>query len=161
MFLFCRKRRDALSIFVALGFLYTQQAHWMLEDAFLAAQGFILSATSCTQQKRLPKWYNLINNQPYCCSPVFAGGSLYDLGLMRGISHSSVYASAWMVVNAVKQCNELSFDFSLSHKEQCRLANLGQNEGYAGQFVEFDIQHPAATFLSTILMQCRLNPHST
>ncbi len=80
---------------------------------------------------------------------------------MRGISHSSVYASAWIVVDAVQQCDESSFDFSSSHEEQCCLANLGRNEGYAGQFIDFDIQHPGATLLSTILMQCGLNLHST
>ncbi len=55
--------------------------------------------------------------------PFFAIGSPNEIYTIHGISHCSLYASVWLVVDAIKKC----------------LANLGRNVDNAGQFIDFDI----------------------
>lgn len=51
----------------------------------------------------------------------FAGGSSYDIMLMLGMSHSSVFESIWGVVDCVNRCNALAFSFP-SPEEQRDIA---------------------------------------
>ena len=51
-----------------------------------------------------------------------AGGSVYDIALVHGISIPQVYESVWVVVDAINQCDELSFQFPSNHQEQRSLA---------------------------------------
>jgi hypothetical protein len=52
----------------------------------------------------------------------FAGGSPIDISVVHGVSHSEVFVSAWMVVDAVNQCDSLAITFPTCHTEQQRLA---------------------------------------
>ena len=51
-----------------------------------------------------------------------AGGSVYDIAVVHGISITQVYDSVWTVVDAINKCEELSFEFPTTHEEQRKLA---------------------------------------
>ena len=51
-----------------------------------------------------------------------AGGSVYDIAVVHGISITQVYESVWTVVEAINKCEELSFEFPTTHEEQRKLA---------------------------------------
>ncbi len=55
--------------------------------------------------------------------PFFAIGSPKEINTIHGISNCSMYASVWLVVDAIKKC----------------LANLGRNVDNACQLIDFDI----------------------
>ena len=52
----------------------------------------------------------------------FAGGRPDDITLSHGISHSEVFNSVWMVVDAVITCPELAFSFPVEHEKQWAIA---------------------------------------
>ncbi|CAB9521458.1 hypothetical protein SEMRO_1196_G251500.1 [Seminavis robusta] len=55
----------------------------------------------------------------------FAGGLAYDISVMHGISHSSVYVSVWMVVDAVNKTKwhpQLAIVFPKEHSKQFEIA---------------------------------------
>ena len=56
-----------------------------------------------------------------------AGGSVYDISLVHGISVSQVYDSIWIVIDAINSCSDLSFEFPSCHTKQKALA-----EGFKG-----------------------------
>jgi hypothetical protein len=51
----------------------------------------------------------------------FAGGSPVDVLVVHKIFHCEVFTSAWMVVDAVNQCNFLAMTFPTRHAEQQQL----------------------------------------
>jgi DDE superfamily endonuclease len=53
-----------------------------------------------------------------CAIRYFAGGRPEDIALVHGISHTEVYHSVWMVVDAVNECLELAFSFPEDHDKQ-------------------------------------------
>jgi hypothetical protein len=52
----------------------------------------------------------------------FAGGSLVDISVVHGVSHSEVLKCVWMVVDAVNQCESLAIKFPTCHMEQRKIA---------------------------------------
>ena len=52
----------------------------------------------------------------------FAGGRPDDISLSHGISHSEVFNSVWLVVDAVNTCEKLSFCFPVDHEAQRAIA---------------------------------------
>jgi DDE superfamily endonuclease len=52
----------------------------------------------------------------------FAGGRPEDIALVHGVSHTEVFNSVWMVVDAVLSCEELVFAFPSDHSEQLATA---------------------------------------
>jgi hypothetical protein len=59
----------------------------------------------------------------------FAGGSLYNLAVMFGISICQVYTSAWKVVRAItNDCSMLKIEFPTTHASQQHIANDGFRE---------------------------------
>ena len=52
-----------------------------------------------------------------------AGGSVYDIALVHGISVAEVYNSVWEVVKAINNCESLAFKFPSCHLKQQELAN--------------------------------------
>lgn len=53
----------------------------------------------------------------------FAGGQACNTMLVFGVSHSEFFESAWIVVDAVNECNELSIDFPSDHEVQQQTAD--------------------------------------
>jgi hypothetical protein len=52
----------------------------------------------------------------------FAGGSVYDISVVYGISHLEVFYSVWRVVDAVNKTNELAFSYPTCHDKQRQIA---------------------------------------
>ena len=48
----------------------------------------------------------------------FAGGEAYDIAVMFGISHTSVFDSVAFVVNAINKCKEMNISFPTDHARQ-------------------------------------------
>ena len=57
-----------------------------------------------------------------CAIRWFAGGSAYDIMTTFGISHSEVFTSAWIVVQAVNSLKEFDILYPTDHNEQHRIA---------------------------------------
>ena len=59
----------------------------------------------------------------------FAGGSVYDIALVHGVSHTEVYQSIWRVLNAINQHSDFDFrkseliDLSVIQKERSMLTH--------------------------------------
>ena len=62
----------------------------------------------------------------------FAGGRPDDIGLVHGISHSEVFNSVWIVVDAVNQSEALAIQFPEEHSDQRRLAAGFKTRSKAG-----------------------------
>ena len=52
----------------------------------------------------------------------FAGGRPDDIAIVNGISHSQVFVSVWMVVDAVNKCEDLAIRFPECHAKQREIA---------------------------------------
>jgi hypothetical protein len=62
----------------------------------------------------------------------FAGGSPYDLMVKYGVSHSSVFDSVWIVVEAIKNEREFDIEYPSSHEEQRRIAHEFKKKSQVG-----------------------------
>jgi len=62
----------------------------------------------------------------------FAGGDPHDIAIVHGISHTEVYFSVWLVVDAVNHCPELAILFPTDHQEQLRLAKEFEQKSQPG-----------------------------
>ena len=58
-----------------------------------------------------------------CMLRFFAGGKAYDISVMFGIVHLSVFESIDCVINAVNQCGEMEIEFLSSHDKQRNIAD--------------------------------------
>jgi DDE superfamily endonuclease len=67
-----------------------------------------------------------------CAIWYFAGGRPKDIAIVHGISHTEVFHSICMVVDAVNECEELSFLFPKDHKEQIAIAKSFQQKSQVG-----------------------------
>ena len=127
-----RKRRPVSSIFEKLGPTYTRRAYRMSQDDFwyLCAllRDHIGDATFPSQASTKKHRNGARNGIIRCTTRVsaafryMAGGSVYDIALVHGISTTQVYESVWVVVDAINQCGDLSFEFPSNHQEQLSLA---------------------------------------
>ena len=61
----------------------------------------------------------------------FARGSPYDISLSHGMSHTKVYESVWIVIDAVNKCDALSFSFPKDHDKQHQVAASFQKKSRA------------------------------
>jgi hypothetical protein len=128
-----RKRREAESIFKELGPIYTQRAYRMPEAAFFTLHEMLRPFLQSSNRNRGCR-NGVISSTIHLAAALrfFAGGSPYDLAVMHGISHSSVYESAWMVLDAINQCSGLRFTFPPSHAEQRFIAREFAKKSSAG-----------------------------
>ena len=62
----------------------------------------------------------------------FAGGDVYDIAPLYGVSRSSCFASVWILVDAVHNCDRLGMSFPTSHVEQRVLADEFHRKSDAG-----------------------------
>jgi hypothetical protein len=110
-----RTRRDVSSMFRELGPAYARRAYRMDTESFWVLhrmlrpylKGRLRPPTSSRKKHRngakngiIPSTLRLSIALRY-----FAGGSSYDICLAHGVSHSEVFKSVWLVVDAVNQCN--------------------------------------------------------
>ena len=126
-----RLRRPVSSIFKELGTDYTRRAYRMTENDFWYLSSLLnksIQATYVPHRESSKRHRNgakkgLIRGSTRlsCALRYMAGGSVYDIAIVHGISVPQVYESLWMVVDAVNACDELSFEFPSCHDEQKRL----------------------------------------
>ena len=57
-----------------------------------------------------------------CALRFFAGGEAYDISVMFGVSHSSVFESIDIVVEAINKCKQLHISFPRDHGRQREIA---------------------------------------
>ena len=60
------------------------------------------------------------------CDSFLAGGSMYDIAPMFGISPEEVHRSVWNVVDAVNTTVSLKIEFPSNHREQLSIAKVFQ-----------------------------------
>ncbi len=62
----------------------------------------------------------------------FAGGDPIDIALVHGISHSAVFVSVWIVVNAVHANPKFNISYPTDHEAQLEIARGFQTKSAAG-----------------------------
>lgn len=127
-----RSRRPVFTIFRELGPTYTRRAYRMSPDTFYnlhrvlfpylryninPLQGSTKKNRNGARNGLVPSTIRLAAALRY-----FAGGSVYDLAIMHGISCTEVYRSVWRVVDAVNSAESLRIEFPHDHDKQRQLA---------------------------------------
>jgi hypothetical protein len=62
----------------------------------------------------------------------FAGGSVYDIALVHGVSHSEVFLCVWRVLDAINQHPDLEIKFPDDHEAQRKIADGFKTKSQAG-----------------------------
>ena len=127
-----RIRRPVSSIFNELGAYYTRRAFRMTDVSFWKLHRLILKYTKYTIinpadsqkgimgiEQRNGAVNGLIPSTIRLSAAIryFAGGSVYDIACMHGISVRQVYTSVWRVVDAVNKTFKITFPESKSEQE--------------------------------------------
>ena len=68
-----------------------------------------------THMERTPNWPVDLTVRLTCALRFFAGGEAYDIACMFGVSHSSVFESIDVVIDAINKCKELNISFPRYH----------------------------------------------
>lgn len=128
-----RERRSVDSIFDELGPTYTRRAYRMTREGFLALHERLRPfITRVKQERSSPNGFIPSSIRLAAALRFFAGGSPYDLAIVHGISHSAVYESVWIVLDAINQHSDLRIRFPESHEEQRRIALEFKKKSSAG-----------------------------
>jgi hypothetical protein len=131
-----RERRSISSIFRELGPLYTRRAYRMDGVSFWELhkklrpylKGRVRPASSSSKNPKKKHRNGAVNGiipSPTRLSIAlryFAGGSSYDISLTHGVSHTEVFNSVWIVVEAVNKCSEFDIKFPSDHAKQREIA---------------------------------------
>ena len=104
-----RKRRLVHSIFEELGPYYVKRAYRMDEASFWKLHRMLASLMSPKKNANSKKKHKdgatngliVSSIRLSCAIRYFAGGRPEDISLVHGISHSEVFRSVWLVVDAV------------------------------------------------------------
>jgi hypothetical protein len=136
-----RVRRTVTSIFQEYGPYYVRRAYRMSEAAFWTLHG-LLEPHMGSRRSKPGKKKNHRNGGKNGLIPTdsrlsaairyFAGGRPEDIAISHGISHSEVFYSCWIVVDAVNKCTELAIDFPKCHEKQKELALAFEKKSAAG-----------------------------
>ena len=117
-------------IFEPLGPYYLRRSYRMNKDSFYTLHDILQVQL---EDHFFPKrgGRRNVEKSPYIISTkirlsiairYFAGGSPYDIMLVHGVSHKSVFTSIWGVIDAVNSCEKLAFHFP-NHTQQQTIAN--------------------------------------
>ena len=137
-----RQRRTVLSMFEELGPVFVRRAYRMDEAAFwilhqmlaptLRKQG---SAQGFAKKKHRNGARNGLIHSSLRLSMVlryFAGGSVYDIVLVHGVSHCQVFRSVWRVLDAINLHPGLAIKFPQGHAAQKKIADGFKKKSQAG-----------------------------
>ena len=132
-----RKRQYVTKIFNEHGPIYTRRAYRMDASAFWKLEALLRPRMI----KRKSRVVSLKHDGSYkrrndgarngristairlsAALRYFSGGRPDDISISHGISHSEVFNSVWIVVDAVNTTKELSFHFPSDHEQQRRIA---------------------------------------
>lgn len=110
---------------------YTRRAYRMKADAFWKLEKMLRPYMIRKRSRRVSQIRDRDGARNGRISPsirlsaalrYFAGGRPDDITLSHGISHSEVFNSVWLVVDAVDKCSDLEFHFPTDHAEQRKVA---------------------------------------
>jgi DDE superfamily endonuclease len=136
-----RERKTVNNIFKELGPSYTRRAYRMSEDAFWFLHRKLyayLRRPTAYKRNHLVKVKGAANGiittpvRLSCAIRYFAGGRPEDIALVHGISHTEVFHSVWMVVDAINECEELAFGFPEDHVKQRAIAEGFKQKSWVG-----------------------------
>ena len=120
-----RVRRTIRSIFDEYGEYYLRRAYRMDEPTFWKLHSLIeqdLVGPIRTQPGGTPNGAIATELKLSVALRYLAGGDPLDIMISHGISHSAVYESIWLVVDAINHCDELKIRFPSTEEEQQRTA---------------------------------------
>jgi hypothetical protein len=141
-----RVRRSVWSIMEELGEYGTRRAYRMKRESFF--QLFRLlephmvtgsrKRPSSGKKRRSKKYDGATNGIIPKTSRLsialrwFAGGSVWDIAIVHGVSVSAVYESIWIIVHAVNVCSSLRLQFPHTHQKQREAAQEFKKISKAG-----------------------------
>lgn len=127
------------------------ELHNLLEPALIAIHKELMEKASSTRRERtqrtrrhrvgglLTQWKRSVPNgvihttvRLAIAIRFFAGGCIYDIAPLYGVSRSAAFDSVWMVVEAVHRTQALKIVFPESHDEQRQLAREFAGRSQAG-----------------------------
>lgn len=124
-----RERRTVKQIYDALGPYYFRRAYRMSYGIFLKLYDKLLPyLVKASGYRDYEKAFYIHNGKiPLsvrlaCAIRYFAGGSAYDIVCKYGISHTDVYVSVWMVVDAINMHPDFAIKFPDTDEEQEKVA---------------------------------------
>jgi hypothetical protein len=123
-----RERKFVSNIFRELGPTYSKRAYRMTPASFYSLHRLLWQFLNRPQSGKKKNRNGSTNGLVTTVAPLsmairyFAGGRPEDIALVHGVSHTEVFNSVWMVVDAVLSCEELKFSFPSDHKEQRAIA---------------------------------------
>jgi hypothetical protein len=134
-----RRRRSVVDIHRELGPVYSHRAYRMENKTFWKLHSKLALHLINDPYKNDFIYRNWAPNgripaatRISCSIRYFAGGSPYDIAIMHGVSHTSVFDSIWMVVDSIHACSDLNIKFPIDHGDQRRLAEAFQRKSAAG-----------------------------
>ena len=133
-----RKRKLIQNIHRELGDVYFRRAYRMSYLAFKklysVLKPHLLDALSQTEKKRVhaPNGKIPLATRIGCGLRYFAGADPYDLVIVFGISHSSVYNSIDAMVEAVNKCEKFKIEYPEDHEVQQWIADGFKSKSGAG-----------------------------
>jgi DDE superfamily endonuclease len=123
-----RERKYVHEIFAELGPYYVRRAYRMKGSSFWNLHRMVhkhLRPKRSKKKKHKNGATNGVITTPVRLSAAiryFAGGRPEDIALVHGISHTEVFHSVWMVVDAVNKCELLEFTYPSDHQKQYEIA---------------------------------------
>jgi hypothetical protein len=85
----------------------------------------VIQPAPLKKRKRSPNGPIALPVRLAVCLRFFAGGDAYDIAVMFGISHSSVFTSVDYVIDAINLCDNdsMKIEFPSDHNKQLEIAN--------------------------------------
>ena len=120
-----RSRKKVVDIMDELGPCCVRRACRMTEASFRALVSLLEphgQATNARLKKTAKSGLIPFEIRVSAALRHFAGVRPEDICLAHGISHTEVFNSVWIVVDAVNSCKELAFSHPSSHEEQQQIA---------------------------------------
>jgi hypothetical protein len=115
-----RNRTSIEEIHNELGEYYFRRAYRMPFDQFCALLNLLSPHIKSALDPRAPNGPISDALRLSAALRYFAGGSSYDIMVVHGISHSSLFQSVWLVVDAIHSCKELQISFPEDEGDQRR-----------------------------------------
>ena len=121
-----RKRKTIRDIYNEMGRTYFRRAYRMDYEVFLKLFKIILPNLQKLEnrnRKSCPNGPIPLSARLGAVIRFWAGGQAYDIKLIFGMSHSEVFHSVDMCLEAINQCDELAFSFPADHAKQKEIAD--------------------------------------
>ena len=121
-----RKRKTIRQVYNEMGRTYFRRAYRMDYEVFLKLFKIILPNLKKIKnptRKQCPNGPIPLSARLGAAIRFWAGGQAYDIKMIFGMSHSEVFHSVDMCLEAINQCDELGFTFPADHAKQKEIAD--------------------------------------